>query len=187
MHRNSFAFNEIKYEGLEWINLAPYREQWRDLTDKVMSFRAPWEWLSWTVPQKEPCFTNLKLYKLLPFQSAFPFMVTAALVAVTTSVMTSPLVVAGYVILSTFSLLTCASLVAILTLQPKPGEPLADVAGGAVCGISVLSLILAAFGVLSSRCCKYPPPDNRVEHCAEGFTLWGHVRNWEWRDIPYSR
>jgi hypothetical protein len=26
-----------------------------------------------------------------------------------------------------------------------------------------------------------------VEHCAEGFTLWGHVRNWEWRDIPYSR
>jgi hypothetical protein len=98
-------------------------------------------------------------------------MVTAALVAVTTSVMTSPLVVAGYVILSTFSLLTCASLVAILTLQPKPGEPLADVAGGAVCGISVLSLILAAFGVLSSRCCKYPPPDNRVEHCAEGFTL----------------
>lgn len=80
-------------------------------------------------------------------------------------------VVAGYVILSMFSLLTCAGLIAILTLQPKPGEPLADVAGGAVCGISALSLILAAFGVLSSRCCKYPPPDNRVEHCAEGFTL----------------
>ena len=96
---------------------------------------------------------------------------TQALVAVSTPVITSSLAVAGYVILSMFSLLTCAGLIAILTLQPKPGEPLADVAGGAVCGISVLSLILAAFGVLSSRCCKYPPPDNRVEHCAEGFTL----------------
>jgi len=92
-------------------------------------------------------------------------------VALTTTVITSYLVVAGYVILSMFSLISCAGLIAILTLQPKPGEPLADVAGGAVCGISVLSLILAAFGVLSSRCCKYPPPDNRVEHCAEGFTL----------------
>ncbi|XP_033608467.1 early nodulin-like protein 2 isoform X2 [Cryptotermes secundus] len=79
--------------------------------------------------------------------------------------------VSGYIILSMFSLLTCAGLISILTLQPKPGEPLADLAGGAVCGIAVLSLILAAFGVLSSRCCKYPPPDNRVEHCAEGFTL----------------
>jgi len=99
------------------------------------------------------------------------FAATAAVVAITTPVITSSLVVTGYVILCMFSLLTCAGLIAILTLQPKPGEPLADVAGGAVCGISVLSLILAAFGVLSSRCCKYPPPDNRVEHCAEGFTL----------------
>jgi len=118
---------------------------------------------------------KLVLYKLfLSFQNAFSFAATAAtaaVVAVTTPVITSSLVVAGYVILSMFSLLTCAGLIAILTLQPKPGEPLADVAGGAVCGISVLSLILAAVGVLSSRCCKYPPPDNRVEHCAEGFTL----------------
>ncbi|XP_069685920.1 uncharacterized protein spdo [Periplaneta americana] len=79
--------------------------------------------------------------------------------------------VSGYIILSMFSLLTCAGLIVILTVQPKPGEPLADVAGGAVCGIAVLSLILAAVGIISSRCCKYPPPDNRVEHCAEGFTL----------------
>lgn len=124
---------------------------------------------------KELCSTNLVLYKLfLPFQNAFHFArtaATAAVVAVTTPVITSCVLVAGYVILSMFSLLTCAGLIAILTLQPKPGEPLADVAGGAVCGISVLSLILTAFGVLSSRCCKYPPPDNRVEHCAEGFTL----------------
>ncbi|KAJ9575690.1 hypothetical protein L9F63_007449 [Diploptera punctata] len=79
--------------------------------------------------------------------------------------------VSGYVVLSMFSLLSCASLIIILILQPKPGEPLADVTGGAVCGIAALSLILTAFGVVSSRCCKYPPPDNRVEHCAQGFTL----------------
>ncbi|PSN47654.1 hypothetical protein C0J52_13293 [Blattella germanica] len=37
----------------------------------------------------------------------------------------------GYVVLSMFSMLSCAGLVTILTLRPKPGEPLADVAGGA--------------------------------------------------------
>ncbi|KAK4884769.1 hypothetical protein RN001_001040 [Aquatica leii] len=77
----------------------------------------------------------------------------------------------GYIILTLFSLLTCVGLLVLLFMQPKPGSPLADMTSGAVCGISVLSLILASAGVMASYCCKLPPPDNRVEHCARGFTV----------------
>lgn len=79
--------------------------------------------------------------------------------------------VVGYIILTLCSLLTCVGLLVLLFMQPKPGSPLADMTSGAVCGISVLSLILATAGVMSSYCCKLPPPDNRVEHCARGFTV----------------
>ncbi|KAB0804275.1 hypothetical protein PPYR_01245 [Photinus pyralis] len=77
----------------------------------------------------------------------------------------------GYIILTLFSLLTCVGLLVLLFMQPKPGSPFADMTSGAVCGISVLSLILASAGVMASYCCKLPPPDNRVEHCARGFTV----------------
>lgn len=56
-------------------------------------------------------------------------------------------------------------------MQPRPGTPLADMTSGAVCAISVLSLFLAITGVLSSYCCSVPPPDNRVQHCAQGFVV----------------
>ncbi|XP_063907853.1 uncharacterized protein Spdo [Zophobas morio] len=79
--------------------------------------------------------------------------------------------ISGYILLSVFSLLMCAGLLVLLVLQPKPGTPLADMTSGAVCGISVLSLVLASVGVLTSYCCKYPPPDNRVEHSVPGFTV----------------
>lgn len=85
--------------------------------------------------------------------------------------MESSSLIAGYIVLSVFSLLTCAGLLVLLFKQPKPGSPLADMTSGAVCGISVLSLVLASIGVVSSYCCKYPPPDNRVEHCVRGFTV----------------
>ncbi|XP_018327725.1 uncharacterized protein LOC108738691 [Agrilus planipennis] len=77
----------------------------------------------------------------------------------------------GYIILTLFSLLTCVGLLVLLFMQPKPGTPLADMTSGAVCGISVLSLVLASAGVISSYCCRFPPPDNRVEHCAQGFIV----------------
>lgn len=79
--------------------------------------------------------------------------------------------ISGYVVLSIFSLVTCAGLLVLLFMQPRPGTPLADITSGAVCAISVLSLVLASSGVIASYCCKYPPPDNRVEHCARGFTV----------------
>jgi hypothetical protein len=79
--------------------------------------------------------------------------------------------ISGYIVLSVLSLLMCAGLLVLLVLQPKPGTPLADMTSGAVCGISVLSLVLASVGVMTSYCCKYPPPDNRVEHSVPGFTV----------------
>ncbi|CAG9860770.1 unnamed protein product [Phyllotreta striolata] len=79
--------------------------------------------------------------------------------------------ISGYIILSVFSFSTCVALMIFLVKQPKKGSPLGDMTSGAVCGFSVLSLVLATMGVVSSYCCKYPPPDNRVQHCAEGFRV----------------
>nr|CAD7570287.1 unnamed protein product [Timema californicum] len=77
----------------------------------------------------------------------------------------------GYILLTIFSMLSSAGLVILSTLRPKPGTALADMIGGAICGVSGLSLLLAGLGVVASQCCKYPPPDNRVQHCAEGFVV----------------
>lgn len=71
--------------------------------------------------------------------------------------------VTGYVVLSTFSLITCTGLIVLLIEQPKPGSPLADITSGAICGISGLSIILASAGSVISFCCKYPPSDTRVQ------------------------
>ncbi|CAH1117350.1 unnamed protein product [Phaedon cochleariae] len=79
--------------------------------------------------------------------------------------------ISGYLVLSLLSLLTCGGLLVLLLKQPRPGTPLADIASGAVCGVAVLCLLMAATGVVSSYCCRYPPPDNRVQHCAEGFAV----------------
>lgn len=79
--------------------------------------------------------------------------------------------ISGYFVLSVFSLLTCCGLLVLLVTQPRPGTLLADMTSGAVCGISGLSLGLAAIGLLASYCCNVPPPDNRVQHCAPGFTV----------------
>ncbi|XP_023014817.2 sanpodo [Leptinotarsa decemlineata] len=79
--------------------------------------------------------------------------------------------ISGYLVLSFFSLLTCTGLLFLLVKQPRSGTPLADMTSGAVCGVSVLCLLMATTGVVSSYCCKYPPPDNRVQHCAEGFSV----------------
>ncbi|CAH0551976.1 unnamed protein product [Brassicogethes aeneus] len=77
----------------------------------------------------------------------------------------------GYIFLSLFSLLTCTGLLVLLFLRPRPGSPLADMTSTAICGLSVVSLVLAVGGVVSSYCCAFPPPDNRVQHCVPGFTV----------------
>ncbi|XP_022899685.1 uncharacterized protein [Onthophagus taurus] len=79
--------------------------------------------------------------------------------------------ISGYIVLSLFSLLTCSGLLILLFMQPKQGTPLADMTSGAVCCVSVLTLLLATVGLISSYCCRVPPPDNRVQHCVQGFTV----------------
>ncbi|CAH2084226.1 unnamed protein product [Euphydryas editha] len=70
--------------------------------------------------------------------------------------------ISGYIVLSTFSLLSAFGLLILLTAQPTPGTPLNDITSGAVCSVSVLSLGLATVGILASYCCARDPPDNRV-------------------------
>ncbi|XP_072937618.1 uncharacterized protein spdo [Epargyreus clarus] len=70
--------------------------------------------------------------------------------------------VSGYIVLSSFSLISAFGLLLLLSIQPAPGTALNDITSGAVCSISVLSLSLASIGVLASYCCATDPPDNRV-------------------------
>ncbi|XP_076259527.1 sanpodo [Rhynchophorus ferrugineus] len=77
----------------------------------------------------------------------------------------------GYLLLNIFSILTCVGLLLLKIQNPQPGKPLADVTSGAVCGFSVMILILSITGLISSYCCKYPPPDNRVQHCSPSLTV----------------
>lgn len=75
--------------------------------------------------------------------------------------------ISGYIVLSSFALLSAFGLLILLCVEPKPGTPLNDITSGAVCGVSILSLSLATIGVLASYCCIKDPPDNRV-----GTTRW---------------
>ncbi|XP_022817291.1 uncharacterized protein LOC111350091 [Spodoptera litura] len=75
--------------------------------------------------------------------------------------------ISGYIVLSSFSLLSAFGLLILLSVEPKSGTPLNDITSGAVCGFSILSLCLASIGVLASYCCAKDPPDNRV-----GSTRW---------------
>ncbi|XP_052124319.1 uncharacterized protein DKFZp434B061 [Frankliniella occidentalis] len=94
--------------------------------------------------------------------------------------------VTGYILVAFFSVLTAAGLVTLLLLPPAPHLPRSarlhgvglhgpaaalDMTAGAVCGTAALTLLLAATGTLTSYCCRYPPPDNRVAHAAEGFSV----------------
>ncbi|XP_071454730.1 uncharacterized protein spdo [Hetaerina americana] len=101
--------------------------------------------------------------------------------------------VTGYIVLSFFSVLTTAGLVILnfgrlqnstRTSHGSSSSPhsIIDLVGGAECGIAVISIFIAAAGLIllsTSRsstpcclnCCGDPPPDDRVAHRAEGFTL----------------
>ncbi|XKL67385.1 hypothetical protein PGB90_002876 [Kerria lacca] len=78
--------------------------------------------------------------------------------------------VTGYILLSIFSLLQTIVLW-ILDKYPDLRQDIIDIMKGALCGLSSLSLSIALLGVCTSCCCKYPPPDNRVTHEVQGFTV----------------
>ncbi|XP_059613920.1 uncharacterized protein LOC132260036 [Phlebotomus argentipes] len=71
--------------------------------------------------------------------------------------------ISGYILVTVFSLLNCCGLLVLLTLHPIPGTPIHDITTGVVLGLSSLTLLLISLGAISSRWCRAPPPDNRVD------------------------
>ncbi|XP_037037246.1 uncharacterized protein LOC119074953 isoform X2 [Bradysia coprophila] len=69
----------------------------------------------------------------------------------------------NYVSVTVFSLLNCCGLLVLLSLRPLPGEPIHDVTTGILLGLSFLTLFMISLGVITSRWCRSPPPDNRVD------------------------
>ncbi|XP_058061962.1 uncharacterized protein LOC131212205 [Anopheles bellator] len=71
----------------------------------------------------------------------------------------------GYVLVTVFSLLNCCFEVILMTMHPYPGTPLNDVTTGVILGLSSLIILLISLGAITSRWCRAPPPDNRVDVC----------------------
>ncbi|XP_058129561.1 uncharacterized protein LOC131289230 [Anopheles ziemanni] len=74
----------------------------------------------------------------------------------------------GYVLVTIFSLLNCCAEVILMTMHPYPGTPLNDVTTGIILGLSSLIILLISLGAITSRWCRAPPPDNRVDVCTTG-------------------
>ncbi|XP_035896065.1 uncharacterized protein LOC118504994 [Anopheles stephensi] len=74
----------------------------------------------------------------------------------------------GFVLVTIFSLLNCCAEVILMTMHPYPGTPLNDVTTGIILGLSSLIILLISLGAVTSRWCRAPPPDNRVDVCATG-------------------
>lgn len=65
--------------------------------------------------------------------------------------------------MTVFALLNCCGLLVLIALRPIPGTPTHDVTTGVVLGLSSLTLLIISLGVITSRWCRAPPPDNRVD------------------------
>lgn len=74
-----------------------------------------------------------------------------------------PILIAGYVLLTVFSLLNCCGLLVLLGLNPYPGTPFHDLTTGVILALSSLILLIISLGVITSKWCFAPPPDNRVD------------------------
>lgn len=62
-----------------------------------------------------------------------------------------------------FAITNCCALVLLLIIKPVKGTPLHDVTTGVSLALSLLILLLISLGVISSRLCRSPPPDNRID------------------------
>lgn len=69
----------------------------------------------------------------------------------------------GYTLVTVFSLMDSCGLLILLGRRPPPGTALHDVTTGVILGLSTLTLLMISLGVVTSRWCRGPPPDNRVE------------------------
>lgn len=73
--------------------------------------------------------------------------------------------ISGYVLVTVFSLLNCCGLLVLLGLNPYPGTPFHDVTTGVILALSSLIVLIISLGVITSKWCIAPPPDNRVDVC----------------------
>lgn len=71
----------------------------------------------------------------------------------------------GYILVTVFSLLNCCGLLVLLGLNPYPGTPFHDLTTGVILALSTLILLIISLGVITSKWCIGPPPDNRVHVC----------------------
>lgn len=71
----------------------------------------------------------------------------------------------GYVLVTVFSLLNCCGLLVLLGLNPYPGTPFHDLITGVILALSSLIVLIISLGVITSKWCIAPPPDNRVDVC----------------------
>lgn len=71
--------------------------------------------------------------------------------------------VSGYILVTVFSLLNCCGLLVLMGLNPFPGTPIHDLTTGVILALSSLILLLISLGVITSKWCVAPPPDNRVD------------------------
>jgi hypothetical protein len=71
--------------------------------------------------------------------------------------------IAGFIMMTFFAITNCCALVLLLIIKPVKGTPLHDVTTGVSLALSLLILLLISLGVISSRLCRSPPPDNRID------------------------
>lgn len=69
----------------------------------------------------------------------------------------------GYILVTVFSLLNCCGLLVLFALNPFPGTPIHDLTTGVILALSTLILLIISLGVITSKWCVAPPPDNRVD------------------------
>lgn len=79
--------------------------------------------------------------------------------------------VSGYIILCIFNSLQVINLWFLRSYTAYVHPAIGDIAKGALCGISALTLLISILGLIASYCCKFPPPDNRVSHAVEAFRV----------------
>lgn len=75
------------------------------------------------------------------------------------------ILIPGYVLVTVFSLLNCCGLLVLLGLNPYPGTPFHDLTTGVILALSSLIVLIISLGVITSKWCIAPPPDNRVDVC----------------------
>lgn len=66
-------------------------------------------------------------------------------------------------LVTVLSLLISCGLLVLLSRRPSAGTPLHDITTGVLLALMTLTLLVIGAGVFTSRWCRDPLPDNRVD------------------------